>query len=93
MPPKISDHHRWSAAYLREAAKEHDQAAELWDEGNETEAGYHAYLAHGFETHAIEESGYATKRTSDTVEDIDWENLMSEEEEEPEHHRPKAKAH
>lgn len=92
MPPKIADHHRWSAAYLREAAKEHDLAAELLEEGNETEAGYHAYLAHGFETHAIEESGHATKRSSDEVEDIDWESLTSDEEEPEPHHR-KAKAH
>ena len=93
MPPKIADHHRWSAAYLREAAKEHDLAAQLLEDENETEAGYHAYLAHGFETHALEESGHASKRSSDEVEEIDWENLTHQEadEEEPEH-RPKAKA-
>ncbi|MCA0457285.1 MAG: hypothetical protein LCI00_25160 [Chloroflexi bacterium] len=83
MPPKISDHHRWSAAYLREAANEHDTAAELLDAGNEAEARHHAYLAHGFETHAIEESGHAAKRSSDLVEDIDWVALTSDAEEEP----------
>ncbi|MEP6984547.1 MAG: hypothetical protein ABI970_03050 [Chloroflexota bacterium] len=88
MPPKISEHHRWSAAYLREAAKEHDKAADLLDDDNEQEAGYHAYLAHGFETHALEESGHATKRSSDEVMDIDWDNLSSDEEKEP---RPKHK--
>lgn len=92
MPPKISDHHRWSAAYLREAAKEHDTAAELLDAGNEAEAGHHAYLAHGFETHAIEESGHAAKRSSDLVEEIDWEALTNhDEEEEPKPPKPKKK--
>lgn len=89
MPPKISDHHRWSAAYLREAAKEHDAAAQLIDEGKEQEARQHAYLAHGYETHALEESGHAIKRTSDLEETIDWEQYTSDEEEE--HKPPKPK--
>ncbi len=95
MPPKISDHHRWSATYLREAAKEHDTAAELIEAGNDTEAGYHAYFAHGFETHAVEESGHATKRTSDEIEEIDWENLTSQDDEDAKEvkNKPKAKAH
>ena len=88
MPPKISDHHRWSAAYLRSAADEHDEAAQLIDAGKDAEANHHAYLAHGFETHALEESGHATKRSSDLVENIDWESLTSEEEE-PEPPKPK----
>ncbi len=92
MPPKIAEHHRWSAVYLREAAKEHDRAAELLDDENETEAGYHAYLAHGFETHALEESDHASRRSSDVVEDIDWDKVSSPDEEEPEEHRPKHKA-
>ena len=83
MPPKISEHHRWSAAYLREAAKEHDKAADLLDDDNEQEAGYHAYLAHGYETHGLEESGHATKRSSDEVMEIDWESISGDEEEEP----------
>ena len=91
VPPKISDQHRWSAAYLREAAKEHDTAAELLDAGNEAEAQYHAYIAHGFETHAIEEAGHAAKRSSDLVENIDWEALTSDEEEAPKPPKPKKK--
>ncbi len=87
MPPKISDHHRWSAAYLRSAADEHDAAAELIDAGKDEEAGHHAYLALGFEKHGLEESGHAAKRTSDLFEDIDWEALTSDEEE-PEHPKP-----
>ncbi len=91
MPPKISDHHRWSAAYLRQAANEHDTAAQLIDEGNEAEARHHAYLAQGFETHAIEESGHAAKRTSDLEENIDWEKLTSHEDEEHKPPKPKHK--
>jgi hypothetical protein len=78
MPPKISDHHRWSAAYLRSAADEHDSAANLIDEGKDAEANHHAYLAYGFEAHALEESGHAAKRSSDLVEDIDWDALTSD---------------
>lgn len=90
MPPKISDHHRWSAAYLRSAADEHDAAAQFIDDGKDEEARQHAYLAHGFETHALEESGHAAKRTSDLVEDIDWEAITNaEEEDEPKPPKPK----
>ncbi len=88
MPPKISDHHRWSAAYLRSAADEHDEAAKLIDAEKDEEANHHAYLAHGFENHALEESGHAAKRTSDLVEDIDWEALTGDEDE-PEPPKPK----
>ncbi len=88
MPPKISDHHRWSAVYLREAAKVHDVAAQLIDEGKENEARQHAYLAHDYERHALEESGHATKRTSDLEETIDWEQYTGDEEE-PKPPKPK----